>query len=326
MPTVREVLNFKKSQSNNLVSPFDNGTLIKLYECGHDNSGRFSHINVSFGLVDVRKTKSNFYTKNTDGIYNGYQRVPTQKRIEGITNNFTKTRLNPITVAVINGNVEIIDGQGRDTAVKSLYRQKKVDSFYIPCTILENATEDDCGILFAEQYEGTVRIDSKSRTKVKAAHNDTDTIAFLNRLVQNGLPVYNNETKEIHNELHALSTYRSIYNSFKNDMNTFDRMIKVIASVWVTNEASGRMIMPKALSNTILKAFSEFYKKFSNDINDKALITRLKNYTPQDILECIDDNTPKNKKIAKISDKKAPMVKALVSVYNSHRQSHPLYY
>lgn len=311
-------------QSNS--SLFDNGTLIKLYEYGHDSSGRFSHINVSYGLVDVRRTKSNFYAKNAEGICSGYQRIPTQKRIEGITNEFSKARLAPITVAVINGNAEIIDGQGRDTAVKSLYRQKKIDNFYVPCTILENATEDDCGVLFAKQDDGTVQIDNKSKTKVMAAHNDNETVDFLNHLVKNGLPVYNNQTKEIHNEFNALSTYRNIYNSFEsnNDMETFDRIIKVISDVWVTDEASGRMIMPKALNNMIIKAFSEFYKKFKNDINDKSFITRLQSYTPQDVLDVIDDNAPKNKRVARITDKKTPMVKAIVSIYNSKRQTKPL--
>lgn len=107
-------------------------------------------------------------------------------------------------------------------------------------------------------------------------------------------------------------------------METFDRIIKIISAVWVTDEASGRMIMPKALNNMIIKAFSEFYKKFKNDINDKSFITRLQTYTPQDVLDVIEDNAPKNKKVARITDKKTPMIKAIVSIYNSKRQTKPL--
>lgn len=180
--------------------------------------------------------------------------------------------------------------------------------------------------MFAKQDDGTVQIDNKSKTKVMAAHNDNETVDFLNHLVKNGLPVYNNLTKEIHNEFNALSTYRNIYNGFEsnNDMETFDRIIKIISAVWVTDEASGRMIMPKALNNMIIKAFSEFYKKFKNDINDKSFITRLQTYTPQDVLDVIEDNAPKNKKVARITDKKTPMIKAIVSIYNSKRQTKPL--
>ena len=53
------------------VSPFEDGTLIRLYEYGHDMSGKFAHINVSYGMVDVRKTRSKFYHKNENGVWEG---------------------------------------------------------------------------------------------------------------------------------------------------------------------------------------------------------------------------------------------------------------
>ena len=207
METVREAMAKRRlnvSSDTHKTSPFDDGTLIRLYDYGHDMGGKFSHINVSYGMVDVRKTRSKFYHKNENGIWEGYQRVPTQERIENITKEFTKTKLNPITVAVMPDGIDVIDGQGRDTSVKSLYRQNKIKDYYIPCVILENASEADCGILFAEQYKNTVYVDRKCRVKVEAVSNNEETVTFLKRLVKNGLPVYNEETKEIYHSFNAI--------------------------------------------------------------------------------------------------------------------------
>ena len=327
METVREAMAKRRlnvSSDTHKVSPFDDGTLIRLYDYGHDMGGKFSHINVSYGMVDVRKTRSKFYHKNENGIWEGYQRVPTQERIENITKDFTKTRLNPITVAVMPDGIDVIDGQGRDTSVKSLYRQNKIKDYYIPCVILENASESDCGILFAEQYKNTVYVDRKCRVKVEAVSNNEETVTFLKRLVKNGLPVYNDETKEIYHGFNAIDTYQSIYNSFKSDTKTFDRIIGVIANVWVSDEATGSLIAPRALQADIIRGVSEMYVRYKDEINDTAFIKRLSKFTPADILDTIVRNTPK--KTEAISDKKYKYIRTFVDIYNSARQPKKLVY
>lgn len=329
MSTVREAINrgeIKIPHTNAVhkVSPFDDGTLIKLYDMGHDMDGERKHINVSLGMVDVRKTRSKFFHKNDNGVWEGYQRVPTQERIERITKNFTKSRFNPITVAVMPDGIDVIDGQGRNIAVKTLYREKKITDYYIPCIILENASENDCGNLFAEQYENTVYVDRKSRTKVEAVSNNEKTVMFLKRLVKDGLPVYNETTREVCHSFNAIDTYNSIYENFKSDSKTFDRIIGVIAEAWVSNEASGSLIAPRALQAEIIRGISEMYVRYKNEINDAAFVKRLSKYTPADILDTIVRNTPK--KTEAVADKKYKYIRTFVDIYNSSRQPKKLVY
>lgn len=311
--TVREMLK-ARAEKKETTAPFADGTLIRLRDCGHDIGGKFAHINVSVGMVDVRKTRSKFFRKNEMGVWEGYQRVPTQQRIENITKEFTKVKLSPITVAVMPDGIDVIDGQGRDTAVKSLYRQNKIMDCYVPCIILENASEEDCAILFAEQDKNTVYIDIKSKTKVEAANNQTETIAFLKRLNKNGLPVYDEETKEIFHGFNAIDTYKSIYNSFSSDTKTFDRIISVISGAWVTNEASGKHIAPKTLQAEIIRGIAEMYVRYKDEINDDVFVKKLSRFQPADVLETIIRNTPK--KTEAITDKKYKYIRTFVDIYN----------
>lgn len=308
----------------NEFSPFKDGTLIKFHDMGHDLGGKFSHINVSYGVVDVRKTRSKFFHQNDDGVWEGYQRVPTQERVKNICKNFTKTKLNPITVAVMYDGVDVIDGQGRNAALKSLFRDGKITNYYIPCVILENASESDCGMLFAEQYENTVYVGSKCRTKVEAVSNNEETVAFLTRLVKNGLPIYNDTTKEIYHGFNAVDTYKSVYRDFKSDLKTFDRVIKVISGAWVSNETSGSLIAPRALQAEIIRGLAEMYVRYKDEINDAAFIKRLSKFTPADILDTIVRNTPK--KTEAITDKKYKYIRTFVDIYNSARQPKKLVY
>ncbi len=287
---------------------------IKLADCGHDIDGRFSHINVSYGTVDARKTKSKFFTKNNDGICGGYQRVPTQERVENITNDFTKTRLNSITVAVMSDGIYVIDGQGRAAAIKSLYRQNKITDCRVPCIILKGASEEDCAILFAEQDNNTVYVSAKDKTKVEAANNQTDTVAFLKKLNFNGLPVYDETTKEVFHGFNAVNTYKTIYRNFLSDTKTFDRIISVIARAWVIDESSEKHIAPKALQADIIRGISEMYIRYKDEIDDEIFIKKLSKYQPSDVLETITRNTPK--KTEAIADKKYKYIRTFVDIYN----------
>ena len=305
-------------------SPFKDGTLIKFHDMGHDMNGRFSHINVSYGIVDVRKTRSKFFKKNNDGVWEGYQRTPTQERIYNITKDFSKAQLNPITVAVMPDGIDVIDGQGRNSAIRTLYREKKITSYYIPCVILENASENDCGMIFSKQYENTVYVGSKCRAKVEAVCNNEETVAFLTRLVKNGLPIYNETTKEIYHGFNAVDTYKSVYKEFKSDLKTFDKIIKVISGAWVSNETSGSLIAPRALQAEIIRGLAEMYVRYKDEINDAAFIKRLSKFTPADILDTIVRNTPK--KTEAITDKKYKYIRTFVDIYNSARQPKKLVY
>lgn len=328
METVREAKargNFDVKRGC-MVSPFEDGTLVKFYDFGHDMTGSFSHINVSYGMVDVRKTHSKLYHKNEYGIFDGYQREVTPERINAITRNFTKVRLTPILVAIMPDGINVIDGQGRDTAIKNLFENKEIKDYYIPCIILENATENDCGILFAEQYENTVYVDKKRRTKVEAASNKKETVCFLERLVKNGLHVYNAKTKEIYRSFNAIDTYKSVYDSFSSDLKTFDRIISVIARAWVpeTSTVNEPIIAPQALYAEIVRGIAEMYKRYKDDINDDTFVKRLSKFIPSDVLETIKRNTPK--KTEAIADKKYKYIRTFVDIYNSARQPKKIIY
>ena len=105
---------------------------------------------------------------------------------------------------------------------------------------------------------------------------------------------------------------------------TFDRIIGVIANVWVSDEATGSLIAPRALQADIIRGISEMYVRYKDEINDTAFIKRLSKFTPADILDTITRNTPK--KTEAISDKKYKYIRTFVDIYNSARQPKKLVY
>ena len=98
----------------------------------------------------------------------------------------------------------------------------------------------------------------------------------------------------------------------------------MIANVWVSDEATGSLIAPRALQADIIRGISEMYVRYKDEINDTAFIKRLSKFTPADILDTITRNTPK--KTEAISDKKYKYIRTFVDIYNSARQPKKLAY
>ena len=113
-------------------------TLIVLYDMGYD-SGKFSHIRVQYGMVDVRTLQSAIADDES-----GYQRLLTSKRVEPIINDFHYSQLNPINISIrSDGKRYVVDGQARTSIVRTLFRRGELASPMVSCTILRNASLED---------------------------------------------------------------------------------------------------------------------------------------------------------------------------------------
>lgn len=239
--------------------------LIILYDMGYD-TGRYSHIKIQYGLVDVRTVHSAI--DEEDG---GYQRILNSKRIINITKDFHWSRLNPITICIrADGNRYNVDGQARVSSVRSLYKNGEVSTPMIPCIILTNTTLEDEAMLFGSQEDGKTPLREYQKTRSKYIGRDKKICALASVLEECGIKMFS--------DIQAYKTVRNIYEH--TEAETFKRFCKVISRAWLDGTDVQRR---NATCGDILTGLSIFYSKYGDEIDDKSLIKKLSEKTPDSV-------------------------------------------
>lgn len=274
----------------------ENDSLIVLYDLGYD-TGRYAHVKIQLGLVDVRCVKSAI--SDDEG---GYQRLLATKRVENITNDFHMSRFNPIIISVRkNGAIYNIDGQARVSSVRHLYKDGSVDSPMVPCIILTNTTVKDESMLFGTQDDGKTQLRETQRLKSKYIGMDDKILELSNVLEECGIGLFK--------DIQAHKTIQDLYRSIDKDI--FKRICKVISGSWLRGTKAQRK---NATSKDILNGLAVFYTKYSDEINDKILIGKLALTTPDSIRDLFENY--KNK-----LDPDRKYLKTFAEIYNKNRRS-----
>lgn len=274
----------------------ENDSLIVLYDLGYD-TGRYAHVKIQLGLVDVRCVKSAI--SDDEG---GYQRLLATKRVENITNDFHMSRFNPIIISVRkNGAIYNIDGQARVSSVRHLYKDGSVDSPMVPCIILTNTTVRDESMLFGTQDDGKTQLRETQRLKSKYIGMDDKILELSNVLEECGIGLFK--------DIQAHKTIQDLYRSIDKDI--FKRICKVISGSWLRGTKAQRK---NATSKDILNGLAVFYTKYSDEINDKILIGKLALTTPDSIRDLFENY--KNK-----LDPDRKYLKTFAEIYNKNRRS-----
>lgn len=241
--------------------------LIILYDMGYD-TGRYSHIRIQFGLVDARTLQS-----ATDVEEGGYQRILTSRRIVDITKDFHWSRLNPITVSIRqNGNRYNIDGQARVSSVIMLYKKGEISTPMMPCLILTNTTLEDEAMLFGTQDDGKTPLREYQKAKSKFIGKDKEICGLADTLMDCGIRLFT--------DVQAYKTIRVIYDN--TDLEVFKRFCKVISNAWLNGTKAQKK---NATCADILTGLSIFYKKYADEINDRDLVKKLSEKTPDAVRE-----------------------------------------
>lgn len=238
---------------------------------GYD-TGRYSHIKIQYGLVDVRTVHSAI--DEEDG---GYQRILNSKRIINITKDFHWSRLNPITICIrADGNRYNVDGQARVSSVRSLYKNGEISTPMIPCLILTNTTLEDEAMLFGSQEDGKTPLRECQKTKSKYIGKDKGICELASSLEECGIKMFS--------DIQAYKTIREIYDNTESEV--FKRFCKVISKVWLNGTKAQKK---NATCGEILTGLSIFYSRYADEIDDKTLIKRLSEKSPNSVRELFEN-------------------------------------
>ncbi len=275
--------------------------LIILYDMGYD-TGKYSHIKIQYGLVDVRTIHSAI--EEEEG---GYQRLLNSKRIIEITKDFHWSRLNPITISIRKDGYRYnIDGQARVSGVRTLYKKGEISTPMIPCLILTNATLEDEAMLFGTQDDGKTPLREYQKAKSKYIGKDEKLCGLADALYDCGIRLFT--------DVKAYKTICEIYE--KTDLEIFKRFCRVISSAWLNGTKAQKK---NATCGDILTGLSIFYSKYAQEIDDQNLIKKLSDTTPDMVKELFDNYENKLD-----SDRK--YLKSFTVIYNNNRRKGKINY
>lgn len=277
-----------------------NDSLKIMWEMGFDQ-GKYSHIKVSFGLVDVRTLTSEI----KEGY--GYQRLLHKKRVDEIVENYLKARFDPITISIRDGKRNIIDGQARVSAMRKLFKIGSLYSPMIPCKILQFATVEDEALLFAEQNDGQTTVLEKDKVNAKLIGKDEKIVAINNMLNRHGLG-YSVSGK---GNINANKTLEKLYDTMDHEL--LNRALNTISQSWESGQVKN------SNSADILKGITTFYKHFGNEIDDEYFVSKLIKTTPDVVRRSF-------KNWENPLDRNRQYLKALSIIYNKGIKSNKINY
>lgn len=245
--------------------------LIILYDMGYD-TGQYSHIKIQYGLVDARTVQSAIEVDE-----GGYQRLLNSKRIIDITKDFHWSRLNPITICIRkSGNRYNVDGQARVSSVITLYNRGEISTPMIPCLILTNTTLEDEAMLFGTQDDGKTPLREAQKAKSKFIGKDKKICGLADALMECGIRLFT--------DVQAYKTIREIYDN--TDLDVFKRFCSVISKAWLNGTKAQKK---NATCGDILTGLSIFYSKYADEIDDRYLIKKLSEKTPDSVRKLFDN-------------------------------------
>lgn len=269
--------------------------LIILYDMGYD-TGDYSHVRIQYGLVDARTVHSAI-----DEEEGGYQRLLNSKRVVNITTDFHWSRLNPITICIRqDGNRYNVDGQARVSSVRTLYKKGEISTPMIPCLILTNTTLEDEAMLFGTQDDGKTPLREFQKAKSKFIGKDKKICGLADALMDCGIRLFT--------DVQAYKTIREIYDN--TDLEVFKRFCNVISKSWLDGTKAQRK---NATCGDILTGLSIFYSRYADEIDDRNLIKKLSEKTPNSVRELFE-----NYKNELEPDRK--YLKAFTVLYNKGRR------
>lgn len=257
----------------------------------------FPNIFVCVGKVDIRTLKNTRFQRKIDPV-----------RVENIKKNPSMVRLDPITIAVDDdGDRTTCDGNHRTNGGLAGLVEGYWEDPFVPCKVLYNATDAQLSYLFATQDENKKAIDNLSQLKaliLAEGENRAQWAVDMNRIVEEeGLTFGFGENRNNNvGKIVAITAIRKAYMDILNERD-FRRILHIIC------ESFDNGTRKNACTGKIIEGLSTFYAEFSDEIDDKVLIKKLKKYSPDMLIE---EFKTYNTKL----DAKRQYLKPLVDIYN----------
>ena len=174
------------------------------------------------------------------------------------------------------GNRYNVDGQARVSSVRTLYKKGEISTPMIPCLILTNTTLEDEAMLFGTQDDGKTPLREYQKTKSKFIGKDKKICALADALSDCGIRLFAD-----------IQAYKTIQEIFENtDIEVFKRFCKVISCAWLNGTKAQKK---NATCGDILTGLSIFYSKYADEIDDRNLIKKLSEKTPDAVRKLFEN-------------------------------------
>ena len=199
-----------------------------------------------------------------------YQRPLNKQRIQSIVSNFDEHKFGVIKVSSRDDKYYVYDGQHRLVIIKAVNQGRDV---LVPCEIHYGLTYKDEARLFAEQYEGTKKVDAIYQHKARFEAGDIEIIK-LKEIAEEAGFVLDFTTGKYKNKIIATSKLLKVF----KDLGELDftRYMNIIRETW-----NGEM---NSIDQKMLGGVWLFYKTYKSKFNEETFIKNLGKVDPGVIL------------------------------------------
>lgn len=207
-------------------------------------------------------------TKNlTSGA--GYQRPVDSKRVERIISQFNEHKVNPIKVSFRDGRYWVYDGQHTLTVLKAM---NKGEDCMVWCEVHFGLTYEDEAKLFAEQYDGSTKVDINY--KMNALYEAGDPVVVDMKVKAESAGLTMNFTKgKGDNKLIAVGKLHNIYKSMGAE--SYRKILCLIKQAWAGQSTS--------LDKEILGGVAMFVDVYGEIFSEDVFVKNLRKVLPLEI-------------------------------------------
>lgn len=208
---------------------------------------------------------------NTSVLNSGlrYQRDIDPKKIATIISNFDKHKFGVPKVSFRDGQYNVYDGQHRVTAIKTKNGGRDC---LIECEVHYGLTYEDEARLFAEQYDGTTKVDIVYKWKAMYEGRLQPVYDIVNSCKRIGIDINFSKSKA-NNRIICLGELQKMWNKLKAEDTL--KTISLIKETW-----NGDM---NSYNKSIVAGMKEFYAIYKDEINEQTFIKQLKRVEPAKI-------------------------------------------
>ena len=209
-----------------------------------------------------------------------YQRTLNEKVVEKLVRCWDRMLMEPLVVSYRDGKYYVIDGQHRIAALRVLFQDKDT---LVPCIVHMGLTEADEAALFYKLAQSRRKLSCAQSVKaLLKSGGDVEINEIQAMLDAKGFQWILNGRGAGNYKIRATRAVISSYHLLGRK--SFPRLLFLLAKTWKGDSASLTAMM---LTGTAL-----FLKRYEAEINDHHFISRLKNVSPEIIIdEAKEDKT-----------------------------------
>lgn len=230
-----------------------------------------------------------------------YQRDFRPAIVKKILDKWNDCLVNPPKVSKRDGKYFVFDGQHTIAAIK---KRNGGNNQIIECRVYEGLTQKDEADLFVAQFGENAALRKNEAFRAKFNTGDDEIVRMVKLAEKHGCLIDFKESKKDH----YCTAVAKLYSIYKDSTTAqFEEILNIIEEAWDGNKDGYRAC--------IMDGIATFVKKYWNEYDRKALISRLQKIDPMFLI--------KETYLAKQKTGKV-MARAILNVYNNKARGNRL--